>query len=110
MFCPERGRTLKKIIAIFLAVFVVGCATQEEVITLDDLKFAVTGEKPAGYPKTYIKSLPDRPGFCIKVTENWKPQDYQGQTVWLREKKIESLNCPWYDMQWQDRSAIRRDS
>ena len=99
---------MKKLITIVFAVFVGGCSTQKEVLTLDDLGSAVIGEMPAGYPKTTIKSLPDRPGFCIKVTESWKAHDYQGQTVWLREKNIESLNCPWSEMQWQDRSAIRR--
>ena len=99
---------MKKLITIVFSVFIGGCSTQKEAITLDDLGSAVIGEMPAGYPKTTINPLPDRPGFCIKVTECWKAHDYQGQTVWLREKNIESLNCPWSVMQSQDRSAIRR--
>ena len=99
---------MKKLITIVFAVLVAGCSTHKEAITLDDLGSAVIGEMPAGYPKTTIKALPDRPGFCIKVTESWKAHDVQGQQVWLKEKNIESLNCPWSEMQWQDRSAIRR--
>jgi hypothetical protein len=100
---------LKKLITIVLAVLLGGCSLQKGAISSDDLDAAVIGEKPEGYPKTYIKSLPDRPGFCIEVTENWKAHDYQGQTIWLKEKTIESLNCPWDQMQWQDRSFLRRD-
>ncbi|PFG11462.1 MULTISPECIES: hypothetical protein [unclassified Marinobacter] len=100
---------MKKLITIVLAVLLGGCSSQQGAINSDDLDAAVIGKKPEGYPKTYIKSLPDRPGFCIKVTENWKAHDYQGQTIWLKEKKIESLNCPWDQMQWQDRSFLRRD-
>lgn len=99
---------MKKLVMIGFAVFLGGCSSQKEALNLNDLSSAVIGDMPAGYPKTTIKALPDRPGFCIKVTESWKAHDYQGQTVWLREKKIESLNCPWSEMQWQDRSAIRR--
>jgi len=104
---------LKKIItialALALAAFLGGCSSQRGVINVNDVDSAVIGEKPEGYPKTVIKSLPDRPGFCIKVTENWKAHDYQGQTVWLKEKKVESLNCPRDQIQWQDQSFIRRD-
>jgi hypothetical protein len=60
MFCPERERALKKIIAIVLAVFVVGCSTREEVVTPDDPNSAVMGEKPEGCPETHVKSLSDR--------------------------------------------------
>ncbi|HEV8076784.1 MAG TPA: hypothetical protein VGP45_00190 [Marinobacter sp.] len=99
---------MKKLITLVFAVFASGCSTQQEAITQDDLDAAVVGEMPAGYPKVTIKRLPDRPGFCVKVTESWKAYDYEGQTVWIREKNIESLNCPWSEMPWPDRSAIRR--
>jgi hypothetical protein len=94
---------------IVFSVFIGGCSSQKQAISPDDLSAAVTGDMPAGYPKTTIKALPDRPGFCIKVTQSWKAHDYQGQTVWLKDKKIESLNCPWSESQWQDRSVIRRE-
>jgi hypothetical protein len=100
---------LKKIITLAVAVFLGGCSSQQGVIHSNNVDSAVIGAKPEGYPKTVIKSLPDRPGFCIEVTEDWKAQDYQGQTMWFKEKKIASLNCPWDQMRWQDRLFMRRD-
>ena len=60
----------------------------------NDQQPGIIGEKPEGYPRTFIKRLPDRPGFCIEVTEDWREYPYQGETMWLKEKTIKSLNCP----------------
>jgi len=97
----KKGRKLKGLITIVLVAARFGCASKQAKFNFDGPDPAVVGDKPEGYPRTYIRPLPDFPGFCIKVTEDWKSHDHQGQTIWLREKQVKSLNCPSRHMEWQ---------
>lgn len=85
---------MKCVPTILLGLSLMGCASQQPAVNLDNADSAIMGEKPEGYPKTFIKRLPDLPGFCIEVTEDWRKHPYQGDTIWLKEKTIKSLNCP----------------
>ena len=85
---------MKRIFTILLGIGLIGCASQQSAVDLKNSDSAIIGEKPEGYPKTFIKRLPDLPGFCIEVTEDWRKRPYQGETIWLKEKTIKSLNCP----------------
>ena len=85
---------MRLVLSVFLGVSLIGCALQQPALNLTDSDSAIIGEKPEGYPRTLIKRLPDLPGFCIEVIENWREHTYQGETIWLKEKTIKSLNCP----------------
>lgn len=95
---PEKNRVsgLKRVLTLLLGIGVMGCTSQQPAVNLENADSAVIGAKPEGYPRTYIKRLPDLPGFCIEVTESWREHPYQGETIWLKEKRIKSLNCPGY--------------
>lgn len=93
---------MKGLITIVLVAALFGCGSQQARLNSEDPDSAVVGDnKPGGYPRTYIRPLPGFPGFCIKVTEDWKSHDYQGQTIWLRDKQIKSLNCPSGYREWE---------
>ncbi|WP_083260334.1 hypothetical protein, partial [Marinobacter sp. X15-166B] len=81
---------MKKLITISLGVLIGACSLPQQTVNVIDVDSVVVGEKPGGYPKVYIKALPDRLGFCIKVTDDWAPQVYQGQTYWVRDQTVES--------------------
>lgn len=85
---------MKCALTVLLGISLMGCASQQPAVDLTNPDSAIIGEKPEGYPKTFIKRLPDLPGFCVEVTEDWREHTYQGGTVWLKEKTIKSLNCP----------------
>lgn len=90
---------MKAIMLIVLGLALAGCSAQPRTIVSQNLDDAVVGVKPAGYPVTSIKPLPDQPGFCVAVTENWKQRDHDGQPVWLKEKTVQSISCTkqrWY--------------
>lgn len=84
---------MKIIFLVIFAVALVGCSTQPKTIVTGDLDEAVIGAKPEGYPKTLVKALPDQPGFCVAVTEDWEEHRREGQTVWLKAKTVESVGC-----------------
>lgn len=84
---------MKILILIILGTVLAGCSLQPKTIVSHDLEDGVVGAKPEGYPKTVVKPLPDQPGFCVEVTERWKQHDYEGQTVWLKEKTVQSIAC-----------------
>lgn len=78
---------------ISLVVLFAGCSSQPRTVVFQDPDAAVWGSKPDGYPKTVLKALPDRPGFCVKVTEDWEPRELEGRDVWYRSRTVESLSC-----------------
>jgi hypothetical protein len=84
---------MKSLFVIILAIALAGCSSQPKTIVSQDLEDGVVGAKPEGYPKTMVKALPDQPGFCVEVTESWQEHDHEGQTVWLKEKKVQSIAC-----------------
>lgn len=84
---------MKTLILAILAIGLAGCSAQPKTIVAQDMDQGVVGAKPDGYPRTVIKALPDQPGFCVAVTEDWKAQAQEGQTVWLKEKSVESVGC-----------------
>ncbi len=96
----NRVAGLKRGLIMLLGIGLMGCASQQPAINLNNADSAVIGAKPEGYPRTYIKRLPDLPGFCIEVTESWREQPYQGETIWLKEKTIKSLNCSGKTGKW----------
>jgi len=63
---------MKSVLTILLGLSFIGCASQQPAANLKTPDSAVIGEKPEGYPKTVIKRLPDLPGFCVEVTEDWR--------------------------------------
>lgn len=92
---------MKSLFIILIGITLAGCSTQPRTIVTQDLSEGVVGAKPEGYPKTMIKALPDQPGFCVKVTEDWQEREYQGETVWLKEKTVRSASCTkdrWYQL------------
>lgn len=84
---------MKTLILMFVAAMLAACSSQPRTLVSQDMDDAVVGEKPEGYPKTAIRPLPDQPGFCVGVTEDWIQQEYEGQTVWLKQKTVESVSC-----------------
>ncbi len=84
---------MKTLSFIVMGIVLAGCSSQPRTIVSQDLDEAVVGTKPEGYPKTVVQPLPDRPGFCVEVTENWKEHEQDGQVVWLKEKTVRSIGC-----------------
>lgn len=84
---------MKILMLIILGLAVAGCSTQPRTLVSQDPEERVVGEKPAGYPKTVVRALPDQPGFCVEVTEDWQNQEEDGQTVWTKEKTLQSKSC-----------------
>jgi|AntRauTorcE11898_2_1112593.scaffolds.fasta_scaffold16431_1 hypothetical protein len=84
---------MKYLMTILLGLALIGCSAQPRTIVSQDPDDRVVGAKPAGYPKTTVKALPDQPGFCVKVTQDWVEQSGQSQTVWFKEKTVQSTSC-----------------
>ncbi|MDK8465238.1 hypothetical protein [Marinobacter sp. SS13-12] len=93
---------MKRILIVLFGLGLAGCVSQQPAVNLNNPDSAIVGEKPEGYPRTYIKQLPDLPGFCIEVTEDWRENLHQGETIWRKEKTIKSVNCPGKSW-WQQR-------
>lgn len=84
---------MKYLIPMCLAVVLVGCSAQPRTIVSQNIDEGVVGSRPEGYPRTVVKALPDQPGFCIEVTESWNEHQHEGQTVWLKQRTVESVSC-----------------
>ena len=84
---------MKILFLILLGTALAGCSSQPRTIVSQDWDDGVVGAKPGGYPKTVVQPLPDLPGFCIEVTEDWKEHDHEAQAVWLKEKTVRSIGC-----------------
>lgn len=84
---------MKYLITIVLGLALAGCSAQPKTIVSQDPADRVVGEKPAGYPKTTVKALPDQPGFCVEVVQDWVEQPRQSEAVWLKEKTVQSISC-----------------
>ena len=85
---------MKLIVAAVLALSVVGCATHQKTVISNNPDLLVVGSKPEGYPKTHIEPYPNFPGFCIEAKESWREDNYQGQTIWLKDRELKSMQCP----------------
>lgn len=84
---------MKVLMLILVGFALTGCSTQPRTLVSQDPDDRVVGDKPEGYPRTQVKALPDQPGFCVAVTEDWHEQEDGGQTVWIKAKTIESESC-----------------
>ncbi|WP_150910227.1 hypothetical protein [Marinobacter halotolerans] len=92
---------MKSLLLFVFAITLAGCSTQPKTIVNQDLSEGVVGTKPEGYPKTMVRALPDQPGFCVEVTQDWQERSYEGKTVWLKEKTVRSASCTkyrWYQL------------
>ncbi len=85
---------MKIVVTVLLALIVAGCAAPNQTLRSTNTNMLVIGEKPAGYPKTYIEPYKGFPGFCLKVTESWRKGSYNGKTIWFKDKAIKSMRCP----------------
>ena len=85
---------MKFIVVALAALTVVGCATHKETLISNNPDLLVIGQKPEGYPKTHIEPYPGFPDFCLEVKESWREDSYHGQTIWLKNKELKSMQCP----------------
>ena len=81
-------------VIVLLVLIVTGCAAPNQLLRSANTNMLVIGERPAGYPKTYIDPYKGFPGYCLKVTESWRKGSYNDKTIWLKDKAIESMRCP----------------
>ncbi|WP_191964425.1 putative periplasmic lipoprotein [Marinobacter confluentis] len=84
---------MKYLMMMLVAFALVGCSAQPRTIVSQDPGDTVVGDRPEGYPRTVVKALPDQPGFCVEVTESWKEGQQNGDTVWTKQKTVESTAC-----------------
>ncbi|MTD33689.1 hypothetical protein [Paludibacterium denitrificans] len=85
---------MKFILAVLIAFTAAGCATHKETFTSTNPNELFIGKKPDGYPKTYIEPYPGYPGFCLDVKETLREDHFKGQTIWLKDKYLRSVDCP----------------
>lgn len=81
-------------ISALLGLLVAGCTTQQATLVSNNPNLLVIGTKPEGYPRLRIEPYPGFPGLCFEVKEDWRKDDYQGQTVWLKDSESRSVHCP----------------
>lgn len=82
-------------IILLLGLGLSACAARQAPSKPGIPETAIVGEKPKGYPRTTVRQLPDRHGFCVEITETLREDTHQGQTIWLKEKAIRSVNCSY---------------
>ena len=85
---------MKYLILALLAIALAGCAAPKATLHSSKTDMLVIGQEPAGYPKTYVEPYKGFPGYCLQVTESWRKDSYQGQTIWFKDKAIKAMPCP----------------
>lgn len=79
---------------LFAAFAISGCATSTPAPVSTNPDQLRVGAKPEGYPRTYIEPMAGFPGYCLKVTESWREDSYNGHTIWLKDREMRSMRCP----------------
>lgn len=93
--CLIPTRSILKFAALILSVFgASGCTTPSPAPVSNNPDQFRVGAKPEGYPRTHIEPKVGFPGYCLKVTESWREDSYNGHVIWLKDKEITSLPCP----------------
>lgn len=82
---------MKKVILFLTATVLVACASHESKVTSTDTSQMRIGDKPQGYPRTYVVATN---GNCSQVTENWRNNgSFQGKDMWVFEKSFKLVPC-----------------
>jgi len=69
-----------------------GCsATPQHTYVSTNTDLLRVGEKPKGNPATYIEK---HSGYCVQITDSWRKDKVNGETIWLKNSQREIINCP----------------
>ena len=73
-----------------------GCAAQPtgpKPVSMNETLLRVSDEKPVGYPKHFMEKVPST-NLCWSVSQDWRPDIYNGYRIWFRNERRETVNCP----------------
>ena len=82
---------MKKVILFMAVITLAACASHESKVFSSDSSQLRVGDKPQGYPRTYVVT---KNGNCSKVIENWVSNgSYNGKDIWVIKKSLEPVVC-----------------
>lgn len=69
-----------------------GCsATPQHRYVSTNTDLLRVGEEPKGYPMTYVEK---HAGYCVQVTDSWRKDKVNSETIWLKDSRRETITCP----------------